>query len=215
MISLELKQKILALLPDKDLLNKYPVWRELEGWDESLTYDHAIVFITATYHPKSPICQIESFTRRRYEAAILADFPTNENKIHNHTDILTATNPFFNKLVLSYLRLFNSPMYEAAMIYRDELAKELESLNTLVEDNAKLKADARKTMLQNIKEITARLQECALEFLQGDKSRELLMSFYEDLEINTLGLIIEDVALNLKEGRRPLGNHCNPYDRSL
>ena len=209
LINPETLSQVKALLPDKNLITRYPIWRELEGYDQRLPYDKVILFVVAAYHPSSPFAIIDNYIKRKFDSAELAEFEKS-NGTFIHEDVILSHDPFINKCVHSYLRLFTNATYMSLMIFYDELNKEIESLNCLVEPNAKLQADARKTMLQNIKEISTRIKECQLEILQGDNSKEFLASLYEDVECNTLGVAPEDIALNLKEGRRPLGGH-NPY----
>jgi hypothetical protein len=215
MISPELIQQVKLLLPDKALITRYPIWKEVDGYDQRLPFDKILTFVVADHHPNSPINNIDSYIKRRKTAADIAGFDIDENGIHINLDIVLGEDPFISKCELAYIRLFNNEGFESYEVYRKEWHKLHESLALLderSENNDKLREDTRKVTLQNIDVVKKTLRELRIELLGQDHSRMLYMSLIDDVEANMLGIAPEPIAANIKEGISPLLSH-NAYER--
>jgi hypothetical protein len=180
-----------------------------------------IMFLTGVYHPKSPLSNEFPLVKRRNDAAVLAGFPLDDSGLPIHMDIICNTDEYVLKCMLSYIRIFNNPDFETSIIMRNELDvlhEKLTMLNAKIAStkddslNSKLQEDERKLIYQNIKVATDNLKSYELSALQQDNSRMLVMSFYDDLEVDTTGLAPEPIAINLKEGKKPLGKF-NAWER--
>jgi len=204
------------LKPDKSVTDRIKVFEvQIIHVRNKLVLD----WIAYVYHPQTPLARItdsttiDNYLKRKFIAAEEARFPKDlkTGRFHEaYEEIILNKNSAVNRMVVAYLKLWNSRVYSRLILQRDSYYNQLkslmdvESMDNQRPDDIKKMSEARKA-IQNTLDITeSKLKELELELLQGDKNERLLMDLYQEIELESLGLRPEDIAIMLRDGKNPL-----------
>jgi len=128
----------------------------------------------------------------------------------SYENVITGKNKVVNKMIIAYLKLWNSRIYARLQLQRDSYFNQLRSFIDIEElesdtpDDIKKISDARSAVQKTLDTTEEKLQELELQFLQGDYSDKMLYELYQELELESLGLTPEEIAVKIRDGKDPL-----------
>lgn len=197
------------VVKDEDLLPKSILKTAKIG---NVSREKVIDWICFVYHPKTPLRGLDSMIKMKMEAAIVANFPTDETGRFRvmYEEILLGKNPNVNHMTISYLKMFNNSDYMELKIYKEMFEDELLKMTNMVE-----KEDAKPTDIKNIRDardksidlqskLKKRIKELETNFLNNDDGQAILSALYQEMELEQLGITAEEIAKRLKESKDPL-----------
>lgn len=174
-------------------LERYPEFKEKIG---SLKKEKIITYIIAVYDMKSPLKrEIPDWVKRKKEGMIFAGY--NLDKKNNFPksieDVVLNLNEKVNKMIIRYIKLFNSPDYTELVTYHHIFNKMCEvSLSGML--------DKPKENLQVIRDTSNFLREKEKIVFGGEETIDLKKSLYEDIDSEMNNVQVENIAQLLSGG---------------
>jgi hypothetical protein len=164
-----------------------------------------VSYIFMMYQVGSPLLAIQNLVARKVEAADLAGFERVGTEYgEGYKRILAGEDDFWNRRVIDFCRVQNSPDFAEYVVYEEIFYRQLEL--------AKGNTDATqvKNMLANVQGVKAKMKELQKSLMFGDDTRGLIKSFLEEVSFEGMNLRRDDIAHALKEGTDPLDGY-NAY----
>jgi len=179
-----------------DKLNPFPEFVALRGTVNFTKWLKYIVLVYDLYH--SPIKGLyPDIGERKYQAAKLAGFTLKEDGRFSENDEkrLYGMDNDFNKLIVRYIILQNSPDIIAYTAYSELLALETQrSLNAL-----DYKPSETKTIRESIDNLIGKLNDLHERIFSETPTKELKSALYKTIESDKISIRPEDIADSLQK----------------
>jgi hypothetical protein len=193
-----------ALNPRTPVLNAFPKLKsfpEMTMKLDKLENNKLLKYIMYMYDINTPLKKIEDVNKRKYVAATLAKFPTNDHGHfqENYERAMGGHNFKFNQKLFRFLRFHRSPEYAF-----------LVSIENSYYNNLSKSMTGDSKAYSAAKEQKNDLRQAQIDFLNDDDSEALAEALYEHIEMTELQISPEEVA-NYLEDNGGKYNQVDPY----
>jgi hypothetical protein len=194
----------------KDILTKYS---HLKNYPEfrakfplDVDVDKVIIFTVLVNDSNGLFLYFDDILKRRYEAAILAEFPKAIKGFQEkYQDIFLWKNEKANLMAIRYCRMQRNPDFTVMIKYEEQLYRELQEMDTMPD------ADDRKRILDMTSTLRKNIQDLRTSFFLGDNSQTMFFELLDSLDDENLDdYRPEGIAMKRKLKQKLL--NYNPYD---
>lgn len=191
LIGLALRDKVFDVYPH---LRKYPELNPKKVKIKRMSFDKILRYVMIYYSNNVLRYTIPEVPRRKREAAILAGFEISKVTGRFGPDVesmLLCENPIINQMIVRFLRRSENKKFLQLCVFEEARALQM---NKLVNGMQGKGSETTKYIIENVKTLSADIEELEKDLLNEDDSIDLLEMMYDEVDYNNLGISPEEIA---------------------